>query len=448
MKKTQLYLIIFFPLTICIIQQPFFLYHGWNKTKFKNKDETKECEKCMPAGIKFDSNGTIYISFPRWFNDVYSTFAKFDNKTKLFEPWPSLEENNENDPNKLNSILGFEIYNDTIYILDQGKINNKKAKEKSIKLVVYDIKNKTRIKEYIFPEEIADLENSFLNDIVLDLKRNLAYITDSGNHINNTKPNKPALIVLNLTSTDKINATRVFDSHISTNPDETFWLNINGVKVFEKYPMKTGIDGIGLSCDFDTIFYTPLSSRMLYSINVGDLISHLSNKSISIKINTVFKKEASDGMLASKNGNLYFTGIESGSIYYVDKIDDDLLRMDFRKLNIFKGNNTSMWPDTLAIYDHKLYWISNQLHNFPDRINFDKPIYGNSNFRIFYSPIDNDDTYLKECNIFGSNWGIGNILLCIIFAIAILIILSFVIMGSNKQEDIIDKNMNMDLKEN
>ena len=66
----------------------------------------------------------------------------------------------------------------------------------------------------------------------------------------------------------------------------------------------------------------------------------------------------------------------------------------------------------------------------------------------FYSPIDNDDTYLKECNIFGSNWGIGNILLCIIFAIAILIILSFVIMGSNKQEDIIDKNMNMDLKEN
>ena len=448
MKKTQIYLIIFFPLSICIIQEPFFLYHSWNKTIFKNNNDIKECLNCMPAGIKFDSNGTIYISFPRWFSDVYSTFAKLDNVTKLFEPWPSLEENNETDPNKLNSILGFEIYNDTIYLLDQGKINNNPAKNNSIKLVVYNIKNKTRIREYIFPKEIADPENSFLNDIVIDIKRNLAYISDSGNPINNSKPNKPALIVLNLTSTDKINATRIFDSHISTNPDETFWLNINGEKVFKDHPMKTGIDGIGLSCDFDTIFYTPLSSRMLYSINVGDLISHLFNKSISIKINSAFKKEASDGILASKNGNLYFTGIESGSIYYVYKIDDDLLRMDFRNLNVFQGNNTSMWPDTLAIYDHKLYWVSNQLQNFPKNINYDNPNFGSSNFRIFYASIDNDDSYLKECNVLSNNWGFGNIVIYIIFGIVILIILSFVIMGSNKQEDIIDKNMNMDLKDN
>ena len=187
---------------------------------------------------------------------------------------------------------------------------------------------------------------------------------------------------------------------------------------------------------------------MLYSINVGDLISHLFNKSISIKINSAFKKEASDGILASKNGNLYFTGIESGSVYYVDKIDDDLLRLDFRNLNIFQGNNTSMWPDTLTIYDHNLYWISNQLHHFPNTINFDKPNFGNCNFRIFYTSVENDENYLKECSNFGGNWGIGKILVCIIFIIGILIVLSFVIMGSNKQEDIIDKNMNMDLKDN
>ena len=448
MKKTKIYFIFIFPLSLCILKQPFFLYHGWNKTIFKEGNDRIVCQNCMPAGIKFDSNGTIYISFPRWFPNVYSTFAKFDNETKYFEPWPSIEENDEKNPNKINSILGFEIYNDTIFLLDQGKVNNEKAKENSTKLLVYNIENKTRIKEYIFPKEIVDPENSFLNDIVLDIKRNLAYITDSGIPINNTKPNKPALIILNLTSTDKINATRVFDNHTSTIPDETFWLNVNGMKVYEKYPMKTGIDGIALSCDFDTIFYTPLSSRMLYSINVGDLISHLFNKSISIKINSAFKKEASDGILASKNGNLYFTGIESGSVYYVDKIDDDLLRLDFRNLNIFQGNNTSMWPDTLAIYDHNLYWISNQLHNFPNNINFDKPNFGNCNFRIFYTSVENDENYLKECSNFGGNWGIGTILVWIIFIIGILIVLSFVIMGSNKQEDIIDKNMNMDLKDN
>ena len=46
------------------------------------------------------------------------------------------------------------------------------------------------------------------------------------------------------------------------------------------------------------------------------------------------------------------------------------------------------------------------------------------------------------------NWSFGNIAIWVIFAIAILIFLSFVIMGSNKQEDIKDKNMNLDLKDN
>ena len=107
-----------------------------------------------------------------------------------------------------------------------------------------------------------------------------------------------------------------------------------------------------------------------------------------------------------------------------------------------------MWPDTLSIYDAKLFWISNQLNNFPHNINFDDPITGNDNFRIFYAEIENDGNYLLGCNLMKINWSFGNIAIWVIFAIAILIFLSFVIMGSNKQEDIIDKNMNLDLKDN
>ena len=292
-----------------------------------------------------------------------------------------------------------------------------------MKLVVYDIKSKNRTRTYIFPKEIADPEFAFLNDIVIDINRNLAYISDSGIPIDDKKENKPGLIILNLTVTDKINATRVLDSNETVMPDETFWLHINKTKVKENSPMKTGIDGIALSCDSNTLFYTPLTSRMLYSLNIDQMLEYIKNK-------------------------LYITGIESGNIYIAKNIDDDLLRMDYREFKVLKGNISTMWPDTLAIYDAKLFWISNQLNNFPHNINFDNPITGNDNFRIFYAEIENDGNYLLGCNLMKINWSFGNIAIWVIFAIAILIFLSFVIKGSNKQEDIIDKNMNLDLKDN
>ena len=178
------------------------------------------------------------------------------------------------------------------------------------------------------------------------------------------------------------------------------------------------------------------------------MLEYIKNKSHSIIIYSGFKKEASDGLLYSSNDNLYITGIESGNIYIAKNIDDDLLRMDYREFKVLKGNISTMWPDTLAIYDAKLFWISNQLNNFPHNINFDNPITGHDNFRIFYAEIENDGNYLLGCNLMKINWSFGNIAIWVIFAIAILIFLSFVIMGSNKQEDIIDKNMNLDLKDN
>lgn len=443
-----LFQILLIKFTIQISETPFHLFYGWNITKFSLNNYDINCTTCMPAGIKFDNEGNIYVSFPRWFENVYATFALFNKTTHLFQPWPSLEENNYNDSNKLNSVLGFEIFNGTIYILDQGRINGSLPKDNSMKLVVYDIKSKNRTRTYIFPKEIADPEFAFLNDIVIDINRNLAYISDSGIPIDDKKENKPGLIILNLTVTDKINATRVLDSNETVMPDETFWLHINKTKVKENSPMKTGIDGIALSCDFNTLFYTPLTSRMLYSLNIDQMLEHIKNKSHSIIIYSGFKKEASDGLLYSSNDNLYITGIESGNIYIAKNIDDDLLRMDYREFKVLKGNISTMWPDTLAIYDAKLFWISNQLNNFPHNINFDNPITGHDNFRIFYAEIENDGNYLLGCNLMKINWSFGNIAIWVIFAIAILIFLSFVIMGSNKQEDIIDKNMNLDLKDN
>ena len=424
----------------------------FNIIKFKiSSSETKECEKCMPAGIKLSKNGTIFCSFPRWFDEVIVTFAKYNKEENVFEPWPSLEMNQRylyNNSSGLNSILGFEIDDDdNLYILDQGRIKKNPALENSTKLLNYSLKDGQLKREYIFNSDIADPSNSFLNDVVIDKKNKLAYITDSGNSISEKISDyKPGIIVLQLEDDKQY---KILTNHHSVFPDQSFWLHIEKEPVINKTnPMMTGVDGIALSCDGEALYYCPLSGRMLYSILTKDIHKAIEENQLnSITVYEGFKKEASDGLLASSKGYLYMTGIETGSIYISNSIEQDLLRFNYKDFDSFQGNITTMWPDTLAIHDGYLYFVSNQLNNFPHNIDYKNPKNGKYNFAILRFSVINDDSYIKGCTGFGNGLGISSIIIWICFAVIILIVLSFVLMGSNNQEEVIDKHMNLGLKD-
>ena len=417
----------------------------------KNENETINCKTCMPAGIKLSSNGTIFCSFPRWYDNVTATFARYNPNEKIFEPWPSFEENQRhvNDSaSGINSVLGFEIdMDDNLYILDQGKINGSAAKEGSIKLIHYNLTTGNKIRDYIFDSSIADLENSFLNDVVIDPQKKRAYISDSGISIHgNVSYYKPGIIVLDLES--PYNVHRILTNHPSVFPDESFWLHVNNSRVNSDKPMMTGADGIALSCDGSALFYCPLTGRMVYSILTSEIEKAIENGNYNdIKVYSAFKKEASDGMLASSQKNLYMTGIETGSIYVDMETEYDLLRFNHRDFKSFDGNETTMWPDTLAMYDGYLYFVSNQLNNFPHNIDYEHPKNKKYNFAILKFSVGNDDSYIKGCSEFGNSWGVGTIIVFILFAIIILVVLSFVLMGSGAQEEVIDKHMNLGMIE-
>lgn len=422
----------------------------FNIIQLRNKEgRIENCTDCMPAGIKLSKNGTILCSFPRWHNKIKMTFGKYNKDENIFEPWPSYDENNKfPNPSGLNSVLGFEIdKDDNIYILDQGKINNTKAEKDSIKLVKYSLSNGNKLKEYVFDSSIADLENSFLNDVVIDQDKKRAYITDSGISIDGDISHyKPGIIVLDLEDSSKV--YRILSNHESTLPDPTFWLHINNSRVNKDKPMMTGADGLALACDGSAIFYCPLTGRMVYSILTSDIDKAIeSGKTDDIKIYSAYKKEASDGLLYSSNNNLYMTGIETGSIYSFSQITNDLLEFDFRDFNSFDGDETTMWPDTLAIHDNYLYFVSNQLNNFPDNIDYKNPKNKKYNFAILRFKVDNDKSYIDGCSQLGDSWGIGTIVVFICFAIIILVVLSFVLMGSNTQEEVVDKHMNLGMME-
>jgi len=417
--------------------------------KFRiNSSEIKDCETCLPAGIKLSKNGTIFCSFPRWFDNVTATFAKFNKEEKVFEPWPSLEINQKylkNDSSGLNSILGFEIDNDdNLYILDQGRIKKNPALENSTKLIIYSLNDGQPKKSYIFKSDIADPSNSFLNDIVIDKENKIAYITDSGNSISGKISDyKSGIIVVKLEDDKQY---KILTNHHSVFPDQSFFLHIEKEPVKNSTsPMMTGADGIALSCDGEALYYCPLSGRMLYSVLTKDIRKAIEENQLNnITVYEGFKKEASDGLLASSKGYLYMTGIETGSIYVSNSIEQDLIRFNYKDFESFQGNTTTMWPDTLAIHDGYLYFVSNQLNNFPIIINYTNRKY---NFTIFKFSVDNDQSYIKGCTGFGNGLGISSIIIWICFAVIILIVLSFVLMGSNNQEEVIDKHMNLGIKE-
>ena len=417
--------------------------------KFRiNSSEIKDCETCLPAGIKLSKNGTIFCSFPRWFDNVTATFAKFNKEEKVFEPWPSLEINQKylkNDSSGLNSILGFEIDNDdNLYILDQGRIKKNPALENSTKLIIYSLNDGQPKKSYIFKSDIADPSNSFLNDIVIDKENKIAYITDSGNSISGKISDyKSGIIVVKLEDDKQY---KILTNHHSVFPDQSFFLHIEKEPVKNSTsPMMTGADGIALSCDGEALYYCPLSGRMLYSVLTKDIRKAIEENQLNnITVYEGFKKEASDGLLASSKGYLYMTGIETGSIYVSNSIEQDLIRFNYKDFESFQGNTTTMWPDTLAIHDGYLYFVSNQLNNFPIIINYTNRKY---NFTIFKFSVDNDQSYIKGCTGFGNGLGISSIIIWICFAVIILIVLSFVLMGSNNQEEVIDKHMNLGIKD-
>ena len=438
----------------------FTLVYGWNVTKFSNVT----CNDCIPKKIKISSNNEIFINFPNWKNNnsITVTLAKLDIINNNFIPFPLEEEDDAK--KKLFSVNSFEIYEDRLYALDQG--NN--SEKFSTKIIVYNIFNKTKtdiIHSYIFYKDFID--NLYLNDIVLDPERNIAYISYSINNFvnNNTKNfyNNSGIIVVDLNDkgSEYAKAYKILQNHISVIPDDTYYLHINDDPIYinkssSLEPIKIGINGIALTCDYTMLYFTPLSSKMIYAIKIDDIMNAINNNKYNnnekiinnIEILSFYKNDSSDGIIASSNGQIYLSALEKNSIYIHPNLDEDFNTMYYLNFDILEGNNETMWPSSLTLHDGILYFISNQFNNYiKNNINYDNPIYGEYNFRIYSYDVVKDDSYLKGCKFYKPKFTFINIIVIFLFIVVFIVLLSFVLLGSNRQEEFIDEQMIKEIKD-
>ena len=358
----------------------------WNKLPYEISDAKiakawKESEihgQALMQGAKVDSKGTIYVSTARWGGkEIPATLSRLEKKGDgwVLVPFPSEAMNDVGNPKGLKAVLGFEIdRNDVMWILDQGHIAGAPSGPGDEKLVLWDLKADKEIQRYEFTDADSDKKCSFLNDLVVDNDTGFAYITDSGIFCN---PLHGGLIIYD----SKANkARRILDQSLFTNNEPHFVFNIDNRKVLAKTPMLTGADGIALSGDKRTLYWTNLTGNTLYALNT-DLLRDFSVSETVIQ-NAVRKvtplPSNTDGMTADRDGNVYMTALTLNGLLRLDGKTGQVARFVFHP--------EMSWPDTLAWGpDGSLYVVANHLNVWVDgAMNFEDPPV--PNFRIWRIP--------------------------------------------------------------
>jgi sugar lactone lactonase YvrE len=278
-------------------------------------------------------------------------------------------------PEGLKSVLGFEIdRNNIMWILDQGHIAGEPSGLEDEKLILWDITKNKEIKSYIFSPEDSDKTSSFLNDIVVDNDTGFAYITDSGIY---SDPLDGGLIIYDSQGNQ---ARRIFDASSLTNDDPNFVFNMSNRPVTKNGEMRTGANGIALTGDKKTLYWTNEASNLLYSIPTV-LLRDFSLPEATLKsaVKIMVLPSNTDGLTSDRNNNIYLTALLLNGVLKLDTTTGRISR--------FVYHPEMVWPDTFAWHpDGSLYLLSNHLNLWvDDDMNFKDPEV--PNFRIWRIPI-------------------------------------------------------------
>jgi sugar lactone lactonase YvrE len=310
----------------------------------------------MPTGISVSAKDRIFVNFPRWGDVVPFTVGEIRDGKVVAYPDSSTNRFDPSRPTETLSSVQSVVVDpaDRLWILDTASPQLGAPIDGAVKLVGIDLTTNQIVKSIVFPSDVA-LATSYINDVRFDLrygKAGVAYITDSSL----TGPG--AIIVVDLDSGD---SWRWLSGHSSTSVDSAFVPVVEGeitmVRAAGQTPQKFNVaaDGIALSADGDTLYFSPLSSRHLYAVPTALLRDrNTAQEKVAAAVVDLGEKGASDGLEADDKGRIYVTDYEHNAIRRREKNGDWTTLVHDPRL---------LWPDTLSVArDGHIYVTANQVH--------------------------------------------------------------------------------------
>jgi sugar lactone lactonase YvrE len=315
----------------------------------------------MPTGVTVSHQGRIFVNFPKWGDEVPFTVAEIRNGEPVAYPDQAMNQTHPDEPAAaLVSVQSVVVDPaDRLWILDTGSPLFQPTEYGGPKLVCVDLMADKAVKKILFPQDVA-LPTTYLNDVRFDLRRGsegMAFITDSAQK----GPN--GIIVLDIGSGE---SWRRLHDHPSTKAEQlhTFLPIVEGRPFLEHQPNGSvkqgagmGSDGIAISANGMRLYYCPLGSRKLYSVDTDALADRsLSDREVAATVTDEGDRGgASDGLESDAAGYIYSTNYEHNAILR--------RRPDGGEWETVTHDPRLLWPDTLSLAAAGyLYVTANQLH--------------------------------------------------------------------------------------
>jgi sugar lactone lactonase YvrE len=259
----------------------------------------------------------------------------------------------------LNGVLGLRAdVNGVVWMLDRSEGMGQPGK-----IVGWDTEH-DQLYQVIYLPQPTIVENSFLNDLAVDLDHQAIYLTDTASG------DDSALIVVDLNTGF---SRRVLVGDVSTRPEDIPLIIDERVINLAGKPAQVGANPITVDPKNEWVYYAPMSGTSLYRIATADLLDpSLSPEELSSRVERYGDKPICDGITVDGAGNVYLTSITDNAIGVVDQTG--------AYQALYQDDKLLSWTDGMAFSsDNYIYVTVSQLQNSPplnnDKNSFKAPFY-------------------------------------------------------------------------
>ena len=289
------------------------------------------------TGVAVDREGTIFVNYPRWSDDVPLSVASLDAAGQPV-PFPDAAW-------QVGPVEGADLARTWVcvqsvhvdgagrlWVLDPGNPSFRGVIDGAPKLVRFDLPSRAPAQTIRFAAP-AITPASYLNDVRVDLARDVAYLTDSGDG---------SLLVVDLATGS---VRRVLDDHPSTSADAVS-LTIGG----QPFDREVHADGIAYDPEGDVVYYQALRARTMWRVPGAVLRDPEANAAGAVL--SVAAPGGADGYLFL-DGAVIVSALE----------DDAIVRVrPGRPLETLVQDPRIAWPDSFAAHEGALYFTPAQIH--------------------------------------------------------------------------------------